>query len=38
MTGNDTEDTLRGLNKIQFIELLLKSKERTKGIINSLTE
>lgn len=38
MTANYTEDTLRALNKTQFIELLLKSQEHTKGIINSLTE
>ena len=38
MTAIYTEDTLRALNKIQLIELFLKSQEHTKGIINSLTE
>ena len=38
MTAIYTEDTLRASNKIQLIELLLKSQEHTKGIINSLTE
>ena len=38
MTAIYTEDTLRASNKIQLIQLLLKSQEHTKGIINSLTE
>ena len=38
MTAIYTEDTLRALNKTQLIELILKSQEHTKGIINSLTE
>ena len=38
MTAIYTEDTLRVSNKIQLIELLLKSQEHTMGIINSLTE
>ena len=35
MTAIYTEDTLRVLNKTQLFELLLKSQEHTKGIINS---
>ena len=38
MTAIYTEDTLQASNKIQLIELLLKSQEHTKEIINSLTE
>ena len=38
MTAIYTEDTLQASNKIQLIELLLKSQEHTEEIINSLTE
>ena len=38
MTAIYTEDILRVSNKIELIELLLKSQEHTMGIINSLTE
>ena len=37
MTATYTEDTLRALNKTQFIELLFKIA-RTKVIINALNE